>query len=95
MVNLDNAANESSGRFHPPPPGTATDATRAKNQLVAEHLPLADQSDFVNARRGLRHKINGGIIRNADGQNVVDTANYNFLAEPSPDTVNPSLWRIS
>ena len=66
MAISDDTADELSGRFNLPPPGTATDATRAKNQLVAVHLPLADQSDFENARRGLRYQISGGIIRNAD-----------------------------
>ncbi|MEE2691631.1 MAG: alkyl sulfatase dimerization domain-containing protein [Pseudomonadota bacterium] len=79
----------------PPPAGVATDATRAANQAVAARLPLGDRADFDDARRGFVAAIEGGIIRDGDGEVVWDVARYAFLDAPAPSTVNPSLWRQS
>ena len=76
-----------------PPAGAATDATRAVNDAFAARLPLGDEADFEDARRGFVAAIEGGIIRDEKGNIVWDVARYAFLDSPAPATVNPSLWR--
>ena len=49
-----------------PPEGVATEATKRANAAVAARLPIADQADFENARRGFLAKIDEPIL-NADG----------------------------
>lgn len=78
-----------------PPAGIATDATRRANATVAQNLPLDDQSDFIDARRGRIAQIEGDAIRAEDGHVVWPIAAYDFLAGEAPDTANPSLWRQS
>lgn len=75
-----------------PVPGTATDATKAVNKQVAGSLPLSDQADFENARRGFIASIDGPI-KTSDGRIVSDPSAFGFLDGQAPDTVNPSLWR--
>ncbi|WP_323799409.1 alkyl/aryl-sulfatase [Parasphingorhabdus sp.] len=76
-----------------PPQGIATEATKAANAEVAATLPIADQSDFVNANRGLLAKIPGDKILNEDGSVAWDSHQFDFITGAAPDTVNPSLWR--
>ena len=78
-----------------PPPGIATDATRQANAAVAERLPLTDQSDFIDARRGRIAQIEADAIRADDGAVVWPIAARTFLESDAPDTANPSLWRQS
>ena len=80
-------------RFPLPERGTATEATQRANAAVTEALPLDDQKDFENARRGLIATIEGGAITDAEGRAVFDAGAYGFLDGPAADTVNPSLWR--
>lgn len=79
----------------PPAPGAATEATRAANEAVAARLPLAEDQDFEDARRGRLAQIPGGVIRAEDGSTVWNGASFDFLDGPAPATVNPSLWRQS
>mgnify|MGYP003629930729 FL=1 len=76
-----------------PPEGVATEATRAANARVAAALPIADQTDFENARRGFLAKIPGDKILNEDGSVAWDSHQFDFIDGAAPDTVNPSLWR--
>jgi len=76
-----------------PPAGVATEATRAANAKVAAELPIADQKDFENARRGLLARIEGDKILNEDGSVAWDSRQFDFITGTAPDTVNPSLWR--
>ena len=76
-----------------PPQGVATEATKAANAEVAAELPIADQSDFENANRGLLAKIPGDKILNEDGSVAWDSHQFDFITGAAPDTVNPSLWR--
>ncbi len=76
-----------------PPAGIATEATRRVNISVGEALPLADQSEYADARRGFVARIEAGSIQNDDGAVVWDIPQFEFLQGPAPDTVNPSLWR--
>lgn len=78
-----------------PPPGAATEATQRANAAVAERLPLADQSDFVDARRGRIAQIEDDAIRTDDGSVVWPIAARAFLDSDAPATANPSLWRQS
>ncbi|MGP1352496.1 MAG: alkyl/aryl-sulfatase [Parasphingopyxis sp.] len=78
-----------------PPPGIATDATRQANAAVAERLPLTDEADFIDARRGRIAQIEADAIRAEDGSVVWPIAARAFLESDAPDTANPSLWRQS
>ncbi|MGB5723416.1 MAG: MBL fold metallo-hydrolase, partial [Parasphingorhabdus sp.] len=76
-----------------PPEGTATEATRTANAEVAASLPIADQTDFENAKRGFLAEITEDKILNEDGSVAWDSRQFDFIAGAAPDTVNPSLWR--
>lgn len=78
-----------------PEAGVATETTAQANQSVAERLPISDQSDFQDARRGKLGAIDAPAILNADGEIVWSIAQYAFLEGDAPTTVNPSLWRQS
>lgn len=90
-----NAGGEAEGLAETPlpPPGTASEATARANAEFGARLPLDDQQDFDDARRGFLAAIDGGIIRDEEGETVWDQARFGFLDGPAPATVNPSLWR--
>ena len=90
---VESAATEIAPTITPPEPFTATQATRAANAAFGARLPIADQSDFEDARRGFIAAIDDGVIKDADGKVVWDQARYEFLNGDAPATVNPSLWR--
>ena len=71
----------------------ATAATQRANRLVAERLPISDQSDFEDARRGFLAAIEDGRIYADDGRVVWDQSAFSFLENDAPPTANPSLWR--
>ena len=70
-------------------------ATARANAEVAASLPLDDQTDFENAKRGLIAQFPDGGIRAEDGRIIWDMGEFAFLDGPCPDTVNPSLWRLA
>jgi alkyl sulfatase BDS1-like metallo-beta-lactamase superfamily hydrolase len=77
-------------------PKDATQATRAANAEVARTLPFNDKTDFDDAQRGFIARPDTLTIRDAKGNVVWDMESYKRfigLDKPSPDTVNPSLWR--
>jgi alkyl sulfatase BDS1-like metallo-beta-lactamase superfamily hydrolase len=89
-----------------PPPGDAvvaaidaqghtapTPHTVAANAAVAAALPLADEEDFANARRGLIAREDDVVVTNDEGTSVWDTRRYAFVQGEAPASVNPSLWR--
>ncbi len=76
-----------------PPVGIATDATVVAQKAVFDSLPLADQTDFENAKRGLIAQIEDPQILNPDGSVAWDIRWYDFIKENAPSTANPSLWR--
>lgn len=77
------------------PAKAASPATAATNQSVLTKLPFDDRADYDAARRGLVAPFTGEV-RNADGKAVWNTHAYDFLQQKdSPDTVNPSLWRLA
>jgi len=71
----------------------ASPATEAANAAFGKSLPLADQSDFEDARRNLVASEPDVVIRNAKGEPIWNTAEYAFLNGSAPASVNPSLWR--
>jgi alkyl sulfatase BDS1-like metallo-beta-lactamase superfamily hydrolase len=71
----------------------ASATTAAHNAEVAASLPLADQQDFADARRGLVAGDGDVVITRADGSTVWDTTAYAFEQGDAPPSANPSLWR--
>ncbi len=76
-----------------PPPGIATETTRAANAAVASRLPFANTSDFEDADRGLLAQIDADAILDSEGNVVWPIKAYDAITGNSPETVNPSLWR--
>ena len=73
---------------------TAASATTiSHNAEVAAALPLAEEQDFADARRGLIAGDGDVVIRRADGSTVWDTTAYAFEQGAAPASANPSLWR--
>jgi alkyl sulfatase BDS1-like metallo-beta-lactamase superfamily hydrolase len=70
-----------------------TPRTAAANAAVAEALPLGDQQDFADARRGLVASDPQVEITGPDGQVIWRTQDYAFVDGDAPASVNPSLWR--
>lgn len=56
-------------------------------------LPLADQTDFEQADRGLVAKAESLTVYSADGQLAWNQDAYRFVDGDAPASVNPSLWR--
>ena len=71
----------------------ATAATAETNAAVARALPLADEVDFEEARRGLVASDPDAVVRAADGTPLWDPKDFGFVAGDAPASVNPSLWR--
>jgi alkyl sulfatase BDS1-like metallo-beta-lactamase superfamily hydrolase len=73
-----------------------TEFTKAANKRVLENLPFNDRTDFDDAQRGFIAELPGGVLRNAKGEVVYDVKKLQVAANaPAPDTMNPSLWRVS
>ena len=70
-----------------------TPNTVAANAAVAAELPLADQQDFEDARRGLVASDPDVVIEGAGGARIWDTTADGFVKGDAPSSVNPSLWR--
>ncbi len=58
-------------------------------------LPFSDSRDFENAQRGFITPFGSGTVTDATGRVVWDIDGYDFLQQPNPGTVHPSLWRQS
>lgn len=60
-------------------------------------LPFADREDFVDAARGLIGTSERLVVRNERGRSVWDMDSFAFVDSEvsSPETVHPSLWRLS
>nr|WP_158108427.1 alkyl sulfatase dimerization domain-containing protein [Vibrio furnissii] len=77
-------------------PKKATKATIEVNNQVKLDLPFNDKKDFDDAQKGFIAKQDIVTIKNDKGDVVWDLEAYKkyiALDKPSPDTVNPSLWR--
>lgn len=73
----------------------ATAAIRQANQGVLDQLDFADRRHFDDAERGFLGTRKNPQITDADGKVVWDLSTFDFLDADAPDTVNPSLWRVS
>ena len=76
-----------------PPALVATEATIKANNAVADRLPVKDQGDYEDAKRGFLGAIDGGRIVGPDEKEVWNQGDFAFLDGDAPSTVNPSLWR--
>jgi len=68
-------------------------ATAALNASVRERLPLSDQQDFEDARRGLIASDDELRVSTAAGKQIWNMPAYAFIDGDAPASVNPSLWR--
>jgi alkyl sulfatase BDS1-like metallo-beta-lactamase superfamily hydrolase len=79
--------------------GDATQFTKAANARLLDELPFEDQQDFDDATRGfIAPLIDQGIVKDDEtGRVLWDPTKFSFIEDgsPAPDTVNPSLWRVS
>lgn len=79
-------------------PKEATRHTIEYNRnFAAQHgLDFLDKQDFLDAERGFIATIKDPQIKNKEGRTVYDASSFDFTRDkPAPDTVNPSLWRVS
>jgi alkyl sulfatase BDS1-like metallo-beta-lactamase superfamily hydrolase len=78
-------------------PGDASELTRALHAAALDELPLEDREDFRDATRGLLASEQRLVLEDARGRVVWDMSAYDFLRrdQAAPDTVHPSLWRLS
>lgn len=79
-------------------PKEATRHTIEYNRKFAgQHgLDFQDKQDFQDAERGFIATIKDPQIKNKEGRTVYDASSFDFTRDkPAPDTVNPSLWRVS
>lgn len=78
-------------------PQAATEYTQQVNQKYLQSLPFNDRQDFEDAQRGfIAPLLNNGELKNAEGKTVYRAEDFKFdITAPSPETVNPSLWRQS
>jgi alkyl sulfatase BDS1-like metallo-beta-lactamase superfamily hydrolase len=67
---------------------------RANAQLLAE-LDFTDRRDFEDAERGFIATLPDAHIEADAGGVAWSMKPYGFLAGKAPETVNPSLWRMS
>jgi len=80
-------------------PKSATTHTVELNKTSTADFPWFDKQDFENARRGFIAPLpDNGVVKDKGGNVVYDLSKLtSFIKEDQgcPDTVNPSLWRIS
>ena len=77
------------------PQPEASSFVRAAHEEARARLPFDDVRDFEDAGRGLIARPESAIVKNAAGRVVWDNDSYAFLEGDAPDTVHPSLWRVS
>ncbi|MEJ2750516.1 MAG: MBL fold metallo-hydrolase, partial [Anaerolineae bacterium] len=70
-----------------------TKLTADLNAAVGKELPLENQQDFEDARRGLIASDANLKIVNPDIGTIWDQTAYTFREEKAPESANPSLWR--
>lgn len=77
-------------------PKEASAHTIKSQKQVKGYLDFSDREDFELAKKGLLLRKPTLTIKTLDGrQNAWDMESYGFIDGDCPDTVNPSLWRIS
>jgi alkyl sulfatase BDS1-like metallo-beta-lactamase superfamily hydrolase len=73
----------------------ASEFIRSQHGKALRTLPFNDTADFDDTSRGLIAELKPNVIKNAAGEVVWDNDSYAFLQGEAPDTVHPSLWRVS
>ena len=73
----------------------ASESVMVQHEQLLKSLPMDDEEDFADARRGFLGALEPGAVRASDGRIVWDGDTYGFLTGDAPPTVNPSLWRQS
>lgn len=76
-------------------PKPATASTMEANHAVLDLLPFDDRRSFDDARRGFIATLDPMVITDDTGRVVWDLERFLFLGGAAPETVNPSLWRMS
>lgn len=79
-------------------PQEASITTKESNDALLRELSFDDRDSFNNASKGFIAPLPfDGMIKNAQGTIVWDKGSFSFIKDesPSPETVNPSLWRQS
>ena len=80
-------------------PKPASPFTLEFNKNSTASFPWSDKTAFANAKRGLIAPLpDNGVIKDKSGRVVWDLSRFTgFIKDgaTAPDTVNPSLWRIS
>jgi alkyl sulfatase BDS1-like metallo-beta-lactamase superfamily hydrolase len=78
-------------------PTLAEPSVVARNKAVLDKLPFANREDFADADRGFIGTLPEGTVPGANGKPPAwSQQQYAFIKEgPSPDSVNPSLWRMA
>lgn len=75
---------------------SATKHTVENNDNLRKYLNFNDTEDFQLAKKGLLLQKDGLVIKTKDGtRDAWNLNSYSFLKGECPDTVNPSLWRVS
>ena len=69
--------------------------TLAAHARVRAELDLSDRADHDDVRRGFIATLPDAHIEADSGGTAWSMKPYGFLAGESPDTVNPSLWRMA
>jgi len=70
-----------------------TSETAALNAAVRQELPLTDQGDFDDAKRGLIARDPALRVTTEQGKVIWNMPAYDFVQGDAPVSVNPSLWR--
>lgn len=70
-------------------------ATAAANRDVGNQLALDREADMQAAQRGHIANLPEDSIGGPGGKTAWDFRSFDFLQGSSPDTVNPSLWRMA
>ncbi len=77
-------------------PKAATSFTKKINNAVKEVLPFENTKDFEDAKKGFIATWDKVKVKASGGEKVWDLDDYQFIGDgEAPDSVNPSLWRIS
>jgi len=77
-------------------PKPATESTKALQQSFKTKLNFDDTQSFEDASKGFIATLSPMSIEHDDGGRLVyDLEALSFLERDAPDTVNPSLWRMS
>ena len=76
---------------------SATEFTKKKHTELYSYLKFENKQDFIDADKGFIKSYDAPSIKDENGKTVINLEAFKFLQtdEEAPETVNPSLWRIS